>query len=169
MLNYQDSWPPKLTIEEIEEIDLKEKDKEKKNLGKTVKKDKERENHGKTKKNQPKVPNTQLKKTQPKVKLMPHKQKVTNKKNQSDKKEETEAPISTAEIEEETETTGTTGTIEITEEKTTILIKTMLLKVDLTLDKSKISLSQDDYLAIQKYIILYIILNKTIKINFIFL
>jgi len=47
-----------LTIEEIEEIDLKEKDKEKKNLGKTVKKDKERENHGKTKKNQPKVPNT---------------------------------------------------------------------------------------------------------------
>jgi len=66
---------------------------------------------------------------------------VTNKKNQSDKKEETEAPISTAEIEEETETTGTTGTIEITEEKTTILIKTMLLKVDLTLDKSKISLS----------------------------
>ena len=178
MLNYQDSWPPKQTIEEIEQIDLEEKDKEKKNLGKTVKKDKEkknlgktvkkdkeRENHGKTKKNQLKVFNTQLKKTQSKVKLMPHKQKVTNKKNQPDKTEETEVPISTAEIEEETETTGT---IEITEEKTTTLIKTMLLKVDLTLDKSKISLSQDDYLAIQKYIILYIILNKTIKINFIF-
>jgi len=63
---------------------------------------------------------------------------VTNKKNQPDKTEETEVPISTAEIEEETETTGT---IEITGEKTTTLIKTMLLKVDLTLDKSKISLS----------------------------
>ena len=63
---------------------------------------------------------------------------MTNKKNQPDKTEETEVPISTAEIEEETETTGT---IEITEEKTTTLIKTMLLKVDLTLDKSKISLS----------------------------
>ena len=58
-------------IEEIEEIDLEEKDKEKKNLiktvkkdkekknlGKIVKKDKERENHGKTKKNQLKVFNT---------------------------------------------------------------------------------------------------------------
>lgn len=63
---------------------------------------------------------------------------MTNKKNQPDKTEETEVPISTAEIEEETETTGT---IEITGEKTTTLIKTMLLKVDLTLDKSKISLS----------------------------
>ena len=63
---------------------------------------------------------------------------MTNKKNQPGKTEETEVPISTAEIEEETETTGT---IEITGEKTTTLIKTMLLKVDLTLDKSKISLS----------------------------
>ena len=63
---------------------------------------------------------------------------MTNKKNQPDKTEETEVPISTAEIEEETETTWT---IEITEDKTTTLIKTMLLKVDLTLDKSKISLS----------------------------
>ena len=63
---------------------------------------------------------------------------MTNKKNQPGKTEETEVTISTAEIEEETETTGT---IEITGEKTTTLIKTMLLKVDLTLDKSKISLS----------------------------
>ena len=63
---------------------------------------------------------------------------MTNKKNQPDKKEETEVQISTAEIEEETETIGT---IEITEEKTTTLIKTMFLKVDLTLAKSKISLS----------------------------